>query len=250
MHALKTRLTSEGIVVKIKEGALAIYTEGKKTVQGILDAVAAVNAILKLSKELKAMPMIIARGSDDAVERAEGMDLQGILKREFKSVWDLRKIPRFKKAFSNNVQQVRRAPDMVRDFYSQAKKIILEIYHAFADEEEQKKIEGELNEGDSTSKEKDKNEGNEAEEANGGRIKLKLRKVSPTRKEDKEEFHKKLKFDSVGLDDIENMFTSLATAINPFVETRESLQAAKESLENIFKEIPNFDAKKELQEYI
>ena len=59
-----------------------------------------------------------------------------------------------------------------------------------------------------------------------------------------------MKFDSVGLDDIDNMFTSLATAINPFVETRESLQAAKESLENIFKEIPNFDAKKELQEYI
>ena len=192
------------------------------------------------------MPIIIARGSDDAVERAEGMDVQGILEREFKSVWDLGKIPGLKKAFSNNVQQVKRAPDMVRDFYSQAKKIILEIYHAFADEEEQKKIEGELNEGDSTSKEKDKNEGNEAEEANGGRIKLKLRKVSPTRKEDKEEFHKKLKFDSVGLDDIENMFTSLATAINPFVETRESLQAAKESFENIVKEILNFDAKKEL----
>ena len=32
VHALKTRLTSEGIAVKIKEGALAIYTEGKKTV--------------------------------------------------------------------------------------------------------------------------------------------------------------------------------------------------------------------------
>ena len=34
------------------------------------------------------MPIIIARGSDDAVERAEGMDVQGILEREFKSVWD------------------------------------------------------------------------------------------------------------------------------------------------------------------
>ena len=116
------------------------------------------------------MPMIIARGSDDAVERAEGMDLQGILKREFKSVWDLGKIPRLIKAFSNNVQQVKRAPDMVRDFYSQARKIILEIYHAFADEEEQKEIEGELNEGDDTSKEKDKNEGKngkEKEEGNG-----------------------------------------------------------------------------------
>ena len=55
-----------------------------------------------------------------------------------------------------------------------------------------------------------------------------------------------MKFDSVGLDDIENMFTSLATAINPFVETRESLQAAKESFQNIVKKILNFDAKKEL----
>ena len=32
VHALKTRLTSEGTAVKIKEGALAIYTEDKKTV--------------------------------------------------------------------------------------------------------------------------------------------------------------------------------------------------------------------------
>ena len=83
--------------------------------------------------------MPTARGSDDAVERAEGMNVLGILEREFKSVWDLGKIPGLKKAFSNNVQQVKRAPDMVRDFYSQAKRIILEIYHAFADEEEHKK---------------------------------------------------------------------------------------------------------------
>ena len=32
VHALKRRLTSEGTAFKIKEGALAIYTEGKKTV--------------------------------------------------------------------------------------------------------------------------------------------------------------------------------------------------------------------------
>ena len=152
------------------------------------NVVVAINAILELPKKLKAMPMTIARGSDDAIERAKGMNVQGILEREFKSLWDLGKIPGLKKAFSNNVQQVKRAPDMVRDFYSQAKRIILEIYHAFADEEEQKKIEGELNEGDSTSKEKDKKEGNEAEGANGGSIKVKLRKVSPTRKRTKRSF--------------------------------------------------------------
>ena len=41
--------------------------------------------------------MTIARGSEDAVQRAEGMDVQGILEREFKSVWDLGKIPGLKK---------------------------------------------------------------------------------------------------------------------------------------------------------
>ena len=223
--ALKTRLSTEGIAVKVKEGALAVYTEGKKTVQGISDAVDAVNAMLKLSKDLKAMPLTIFRGSEDAVERADGMDVQGILKREFKSMWDFGKIPKLKKAFSNNVQQVKRAPEMVRDFYSKTKEIILEIYHAFADEEEQKKIKEELAEGDVASKNEEK-------------------------KKEEEEFHKKLKFDSVGLDDIDNVFTSLATAINPFVETRERVQAAKESFQNIVKSILNFDAKKELKDYI
>lgn len=259
VHALKTRLRSDGIAVKVKEGALAIYTEGKKTVQGISDAVAAVNAILKVSKDLKAMPMTIASGSDDAVERAEGMDVQGILKREFKSVWDLGRIPKLKKAFGHNVQQVKRAPDMVRDFYSQTKGIVLEIYHAFADEEEQKKIEEELNESDDTSKEKGESRGKEAEGANGGsRSKKKndkkeggkAEKNKSNKEKEKEEFHKTLKFDTVGLDDIDDIFTSLATAINPFVETRERLQAAKESFENIVKTILNFDAQKELKEYI
>ena len=49
--------------------------------------------------------MTIARGSEDAVQRAEGMNVQGILEREFKRVWDLGKIPELKKAFSNNVQE-------------------------------------------------------------------------------------------------------------------------------------------------
>ena len=43
-----------------------------------------------------------------------------------------------------------------------------------------------------------------------------------------------------------DMFTSLASAINPFVETRESLRAAKESFQNIVKKILDFDAEKEL----
>lgn len=245
--ALKTRLSAEGIAVKVKEGALAVYTEGKKTVQGISDAVDAVNAMLKLSKDLKAMPLTIFRGSEDAVERADGMDVQGILKREFKSMWDFGKIPKLRKAFSNNVQQVKRAPEMVRDFYSKTKEIILEIYHAFADEEEQKKIKEELAEGDVALKDKEKR--GDEEGATGENTSKKNDKKGKKKKEE-EEFHKKLKFDSVGLDDIDNVFTSLATAINPFVETRERVQAAKESFENIVKSILNFDAKKELKDYI
>lgn len=156
--ALKTRLKTEGITVKVKEGALTIYQEGKKTVKGISDAVAAINAMLKLAKDLKAMPLTIAGGSEDAVERADALDVQGILKREMKSMWDLGKIPKLKRAFSNNVKQVKRAPEMVRDFCLKTKEIVLEIYHALADEEDQRKMEEELAEGAGTAKDEEKTE--------------------------------------------------------------------------------------------
>ena len=247
--ALKTRLKTEGIVVKVKEGAVTIYQEGKKTVQGIFDAVDAMNAMLKLAKDLKAMPLTIASGSEDAVERADELDVQGILKRELKSMWDLGKIPKLKRAFSNNVEQVRRAPEMVRDFCLKTKEILLEIYHAFADEEDQRKMKEELSEGDDTAKDKEK-KGKGAAGKSDSKAGGKKEKDKKNKDKDKEEFHKKLKFESVGLDDIDNVFTSLASAINPFVETRERVQAARESFENIVKSICNFDAKTELKDYI
>ena len=245
--ALKTRLKAEGITVKVKEGAATIYQEGKKTVKGISDAVAAINAMLKLAKDLKAMPLTIARGSEDAVERAEELDVQGILKRELKSMWDFGKIPKLKRAFINNVKQVKSAPEMVREFCLKTKEIILEIYHAFADEEDQRKMEEELAEGDDTGKAEDKKEEGAAGKSDS---KKKDKKEKDKKDKDKEEFHKKLKFESVGLDDIDSVFTSLASAINPFVETRERVQAARESFENIVKSICKLDAKKELKDYI
>ena len=77
--ALKTKLKDEKITVKIKQGALTIYEQGGAIVKGISDAVTAVNAILKLGKDLKAMPLTIQKGSDDAVNRAEGLNVQDIL---------------------------------------------------------------------------------------------------------------------------------------------------------------------------
>ena len=245
--ALKTRLKTEGITVKVKEGAATIYQEGKKTVKGISDAVAAVNAMLKLAKDLKAMPLTIASGSEDAVKRAGELGVLGILKREMKSMWDLGKIPKLRRAFSNNVKQVKSAPEMVREFYLKTKEIILEIYHAFADEEDQRKMEEELAEGDDTAKGEEKKEKGATGKSDS---KKKGKKEKDKKDKDNEEFHKKLEFESVGLDDIDNVFTSLASAINPFVETRERVQAARESFENIVKAICKLDAKKELKDYI
>ena len=252
--ALKTRLKTEGITVKVKEGALAIYQEGKKTVKGIFDAVTAVNAMLKLAKDLKIMPLTIARGSEDAVERADALDVQGILKREFNSMWDFGKIPKLKKAFSNNLQQVKSAPQMVQDFCCKTKEIILDIYHAFADEEDRKKMEEELAEDDGPSKDEEKTEegatGKSKPKKEGKKEGGTTEKDKSKKEKEKDELHKKLKFESVGLDDIDNLFTSLATAINPFVETRERIQAARESFENIVKSICNIEVKKELKDYI
>lgn len=244
--ALKTRLKDEGITVKIKEGALTVYKEGGAMVKGISDAVTAVNAMLNLGKDLKAMPLTIQKGSMDAVDRAEGLDVHGILKREFKSLWDFGKIPKLKKAFNNNVEQIKGAPKMVRDFYRKTKEIILEIYHAFADEEDKQKMEEELAESDDELKEEGKADGEGDKQKESGAT----GKDKSKKDREKDEFHKKLKFESVGLGDIDNVFTSMASAINPFVETRERLQAARESFENVVKTICNFDGKKELKDYI
>ena len=244
---LKTKLKDEKITVKIKQGALTIYEQGGAIVKGISDAVTAINAILKLGKDLKAMPLTIKKGSDDAVDRAEGLDVQDILKREFKSVWDFGKIPKLKKAFSNNVEQIRGAPKMVRDFYRKTKEIILEIYHAFADEEDKKKMQEDLAEGDEgESNEEETSEGKGKKKNKGGAT----GKSEKKEEKKKDEFHKKLKFESVGLADIDSVFISLASAINPFVETRERIQAAQESFENVVKTVCKFDVKKEFKDYI
>jgi len=247
--ALKTRLKAEGITVKIKEGAMTIYKEVGSLVKGISDAVSAINAMLKLGKDLKAMPLTIQKGSADAVDQAEELDLQGILKREFKSFWDFGKIPKLKKAFKNNVEQVRGAPKMVHDFYRKTKEIVLEIYHAFADEEDKKKMEEEMGKDEEESKEGE-GDGEGDKKKNSKKESGATGKNESKKDKEKDEFHKKLKFESVGLADIDNVFTSLATAINPFVETRERLQAARESFENVVKTICKFDAKKELKDYI
>ena len=245
--ALKTKLKDEKITVKIKQGALTIYEQGGAIVKGISDTVTAVNAILKLGKDLKAMPLTIQKGSDDAVNRAEGLNVQDILKREFKSVWDFGKIPKLKKAFSNNVEQIRGAPKMVRDFYRKTKEIILEIYHAFADEEDKKKMQEDLAEGDEgESNEEETSEGKGKKKNEGGAT----GKSEKKKEKKKDEFHKKLKFESLGLDDIDSVFISLASAINPFVETRERIQAARESFESVVKTVCKFDAKKEFKDYI
>lgn len=251
--ALKTRLKDEGITVKIKEGAMTIYKEGGAMVKGISDAVSAINAMLKLEKDLKEMPLTIEKGSADAVDRADRLDVQEILKREFHSMLDFGKIPKLKKAFSNNVKQIRGAPKMVRDFHRKVKEIILEIYHAFADEEDKKKMKEEMAKDDEESNEEDK-----AHNEDGAKKKKKKTtkekgadgKNKSNKEKEKDEFHEKVKFESVGLVDVDNLFTTVAITINPFVETRERLQAARESFEKVVKTICNFDGKKELKDYI
>ena len=243
--ALSGKMKDEGIQVKLKEGVLTIYKEGAATVRGISDAVSALNAMLKAGKDLKEMPFTIEQGSTDAVDRAEHLDVQGILKREFKSVWDLAKIPKLKKAFSNNVKQIKGAPDMVRDFCRKTKEIILEIYDAFADDEDKKKIEEEI-----AAERDDSKERNDAKQEGAEKKGKSESGDEKTKKKKKDDLHKSLKFEKVGLADIDNVFTSLASTFNPFVETRERIQTARESFENIVTSMRNFNEKKELKEYL
>ena len=260
VEALKTKLKDANILVKIKDGVMVVYGESRRTVEAISRAVSAGNKLLAAGRGLKTMPFTMERASEDALVKAELLDVQAVLKREFTSYWDAGKIITYKRAFSKNVKMLKQAPKMVREFCQKTREIVVEMYRAFADKKEQEEMEEELEE---ENHEDDDgaadDESDPAEGAVGGLTKGEdkpkekgddKKKKPNESKNEKEELHKKLEFKAIGVQDIDRLFTDLASAINPFVVTREGIQNAKESFENCVKQICNFEGKREFKEYV
>lgn len=144
VQALKTNLKKENIFIKIKKGVVVFGGEVEKAYHVLPDIKSAIEDIIDAGKGLKKMLPSIFRANEDCLERCSNLEVTNILRREFTGVWDVVKVWRFKKAFSDNVKKLRQAPDMVREFYSEIRNIIMELFDAFADQEEKERMNEEM----------------------------------------------------------------------------------------------------------
>ena len=140
VQALKSKLKKDNIFIKIKNGVVVFGGEVGKTFDALVEVKSAVEDIIKAEEGLRDMLPAIALTTEDGLEKSGNIDVKKILKREFKSVWDGAKVLRLKNAFSDNVKNMKRAPTMVREFYSEARYIITELIDAFADKEEKERM--------------------------------------------------------------------------------------------------------------
>ena len=268
VHAMKTELRGASIFVKVKGGAMVLVSEAGKGIEAVRNAVKAGNQILDAAKSLEAMPPVVERASERAVSETDRLDVVAILKREFSHWSDAAKILRYKKAFTENVKKLRQAPQMVRDFCGTTREIVSEIYRAFGDEDEKYpggdpeksdgRVDNEQEEGARGSeKEKEEMKGEEKKgegemtKKDGNKDENSAKKGKKNDKAaDKKDFHKKIEFKTIGVEDIDRVFADLARGVNPFVVTREAIQNAREDFEKCVRNICNFEGKREFKEYV
>lgn len=224
------------------------------------------------------MPEVVTTASGSSVRDAESSleSIDHIIKREFSGIFDICKIARFKKNLKGNTEKLKNAPTMVKQFCQEVKVIIVEMSEvlgdktddeddkdsdtdnkapaADADDEDGKTQSTETKEREDEDKDEDKDE-DETVASGGSTAQKKKEKKENDKKSKKDEkkkkdYHKQLKMETVGLGDIDKLFTDLGTSLNKFIATREKMQQARESFEKIIKTICNFDGKKELKAYI
>ena len=180
VQALKTKLKKDNIFIKIKNSVVVFGGEVGKVFDAVSDVKNATDDMISAGKGLKDMLPSIVQASEEGVERSSSVDVMGILKREFTNVWDGAKILHLKNAFSDNAKKLTQAPKMVREFYNEARKIVLELFEAFADEDEKEKIKDEIPE-ESDKKKPDKGT-EKKEDGEKGKGKGKKRKRKRKRK--------------------------------------------------------------------
>ena len=193
VQALKTKLKKDNIFIKIKNSVVVFGGEVGKVFDAVSDVKNATDDMISAGKGLKDMLPSIVQASEEGVERSSSVDVMGILKREFTNVWDGAKILHLKNAFSDNAKKLTQAPKMVREFYNEARKIVLELFEAFADEDEKEKIKDEIPE-ESDKKKPDKGtEKKEDGEKGKGKGKKKKKKKKKKMKKKKSMMKVKMK---------------------------------------------------------
>lgn len=187
------------------------------------------------------MPETVTTASGSAVEDAKSIkeNLEHIIRREFTGVFDCCKVIRFKKNLTSNMKKLTSSPKMVTDFCEEVQSIVEDISIAFDedrhDDDNDNTVQG------------TKNGNNEKKEEKG-----KQKKENDKKKEEKKtpDYQKQLKMETVGLADVDKIFSDVMVTLNRFVTNREKLQQSRDSFEKIMKTLCNFDGEKEFKDYI
>eukprot|EP00794_Sanderia_malayensis_P018643 gene18643-20524_t len=266
--ALKTSLAHKGLRVKIERGVVMLEGEAARIGDAEKKCKDAMEKILAAADDLYDMVPGITDECTNAAARAENLDVKHIAQRECSGIKETIKTAT---KFKDNVKMMKKAPKMVDDFCKEVKKIVHEIMDAFEkgnDEEEgqigqaKQQTSGgyaavtEEGHQESTGKHKEQYDGGEMNAAGTDkRQKESKEKQNGAEKKkidnkEKESYHKALKFEKIGIIDIDSLFTDLASTINPFVTSREKMQKAREKFEKAFVMIDEFDGEKEFKEYL
>ncbi len=220
----------------------------------------AIQQILLTWDKLNDMVPSVTQASEDAVGRAANLDIKAIVKRECASVSEAMKTA---KKFKDNMKKIKNAPKMVRDFCREVEKIVKELMHAFGGGGIEDSRGGadrlqsdEFREADLLVRRTDERETTNkpsgstktgAEENKSVETKKNAKKDA-NKKEEKS--HKEIRFEKIGIPDIDRLFSDFASAVNPFEKCREKLQKARDSFTSLVKKIAELDADADLKAYV
>ena len=257
VNSLKTTLEGKSILMKIKEGVVTLDGAVEKSEQLAITAKDAVEKIWSVSEKIYNMVPTITGAAEDCARRCSNLDVKYIIKRECS---DLKEVMKAGQAFKENCKMMKKSPKMVTDFSKEISMIIQDMVSVFGEEKENACDD---NEGDknmeakqSSSKqkqgkerEKEKEKKTEKMEKETENQKKEERKREATKKEG-EDYEEALKMEYVNVPDIDCIFQDFARAVNPFVESRKSIETTKKSFETVMQSISNFDIENELQTYL
>ncbi len=262
VRALKTSLSQSGVWAKIDQGAVRFQGEVARITDAEKKCVEAVEQILSTAEKLYDMVPRITGASEDAVRRAENLDVKAIVQRECSGIKESLKTS---KKFKDNLKMMKKAPKMVTDFCKEVEKIVEELkkgLSAATEEEHQGSGSGQeqrkgskgraeaRKEPDEKAEKRNEENGRKDEEDGKNKAKKDGKEKGNDEKSKKGNFHKKLSFEKIGLPDIDQLFINFASTINPFVTSREKMQKAREKFEAVFKMISEFDGEKEFKAYL
>jgi len=237
VSVFRATLSEQGITIKFRQGIATFSGAVEKVDHATTKAKDAVESMLAASEKIFNMAPNIAHASQDCLVKINNINAKSMIKDQCSSPKD---VAQTIKIFSGNCTKMKQVPKMVEDFTNEVEHLIDELYDAFGEER--------IKAGPSSTS-YDSIQGHSKEQKKAA--KSKDGEVETTRKDanKKEDYEKALKMEYIDVPDIDYLFQDFATAINPFVTSREKLEKARNSLEYTMKMLSNFDPETELKQY-